>query len=76
MGPNLSGVVGRPAAALPDYAYSPAVRAAGGIWTVRRMDQFVQNPRAAIPGNRMPFAGIASADERRAIITYLQTLKP
>lgn len=76
LGPSLNGIVGRPAAALPDYAYSPAARAAGGIWTAARLDQFVLSPRKIMPGTKMAFAGVADANERKAIIAYLRSLKP
>lgn len=76
LGPSLYGIVGRRTASLPDYAYSPAAKAAGGVWSAKRIDQFVQSPRTVIPGTKMAFGGIANPDDREAIIIYLQTLKP
>ena len=74
-GPSLNGIVGRRTATLPDYPYSPAARAAGGAWTASRIDQFVQSPRKVIPGTKMAFAGVADANERKAIVAYLQSLQ-
>ncbi len=45
------------------------------VWTAEVLDQYLQNPQAAIPGNRMPFSGIPQADKRADIIAYLATIK-
>lgn len=73
-GPALDGVVGRPVASLPGYAYSPAMRvyAAGGQrWTRARLDAFLADPQAEVPGNAMGFFGMRDARERAALIAWL-----
>jgi cytochrome c len=74
VGPNLWGVVGRPRASEPGFNYSEALKAKGGNWTVHEINQFITNPRAAIPGTNMTFAGVPRASERADIIAYLNSL--
>ena len=72
--PTLKGVVGRPVASLSDFQYSAALKAKGGTWTPQTLDVFLANPKAFAPGTAMT-ASVPSADDRKAIIQYLQTVK-
>lgn len=71
VGPNLYGVVGRKRAAVPGFAYSAAMKAASGEWTVQELDKFLANPRGDIPGTTMTFAGVSRASQRADIIAFL-----
>jgi cytochrome c len=75
IGPNLHGVVGRDVAAVPGFAYSPAMQAKAGVWDAAALDAYLKSPAKALPGNRMAFAGIAEAAEREALILYLAEQK-
>ncbi len=70
IGPSLSGVIGRKAASLADYAYSPALKATDFNWDAETLDQWLIDPVALVPGTRMAFAGFADAADRAAIIAY------
>jgi cytochrome c len=48
------------------------MRARGGVWTEAKLDQFIKNPQAAVPGTAMEFAGIEDAATRAKIIDYLK----
>ncbi|SRR5690606_33969643 len=72
LGPPLHGMFGRPAASLPDFDYSPALKASGIVWTAETLDAWLARPDEYIPGNNMAFAGFRSADDRRALIAYLE----
>ncbi|MDH7971915.1 c-type cytochrome [Sphingomonas sp. AR_OL41] len=72
-GPDLHGVVNRPAAGVPDFAYSAALRRSGKIWTPRELQAFLIRPQAAVPGTRMAYPGGTAADAA-AIVVYLGTL--
>jgi cytochrome c len=74
LGPNLRGVVGRKAGTLP-FAYSPAMKQSGIVWTEPRLDAYLAAPARAIPGNRMAFPGLPSAKDRADIIEYLRKAK-
>lgn len=73
-GPNLTGVVGRPAGSMPDYAYSPALLAAGQVglvWTPETLDRFIQDPEAVVPGTTMPYLGAMPEQDRRVLVEWL-----
>ena len=72
-GPNLAGVVGRKAGSA-DFSYSHALRSAGFTWNAARLDPYLADPQAAIPGSVMPVK-VPDAAERRALIAYLTTLR-
>ncbi len=75
IGPNLAGVYGRAAAAVPGYDYSPALKASGITWNSAKLDAWLTDPSAVVPGTKMAFTGIASPKLRADVIAYLQTLK-
>ncbi len=75
IGPNLHGVVGAPVAAKPDFSYSGAMKAKGGIWDEAALDAYLEAPMKAVPGTRMAFAGVIDAADRKALILYLENQK-
>lgn len=70
-GPSLSGVVGRKAGSLPNYAYSPALKASRLTWNPVTLDRWLRDPKKLVPGTKMPFGGIADAKTRKAVVDYL-----
>src|SRR5262245_4024816 len=80
VGPELNGIVGRPAAAVADYAiYSPGMKqlgAEGFVWSLESIDKWIADPKAMIPDSPMAltFQGVADAQERADIIAYLKTV--
>lgn len=76
-GPHLYDVVGRAEGSVPDFAYSDGMlahNAAGDTWTYENLNTFLTKPSAYVPGTKMTFAGIRTAEERADILAYLQTL--
>jgi cytochrome c len=73
VGPNLWGVVGRPKHSEPGFNYSAAMKAQTGNWTPEELDKYLTNPRAAVPGTNMTFAGLPRGKERADVITFLNT---
>jgi cytochrome c len=71
VGPSLHGIFTRKAGDLADFRYSPAMKRSGIVWTPETLEQFIADPQAIVPGNRMPFAGIAGASDRADLIAYL-----
>ena len=71
IGPNLYGVVGRDAAAVPGFQYSAAMKASKLRWTDRTLDEYLAAPSRKVPGTRMPIATPDPA-RRAAIIAYLR----
>jgi cytochrome c len=72
LGPSLHGIFERKAGELADFRYSPAVKRSGITWTPETLEKFIADPQAMVPGNRMPYAGMASAADRADLIAYLQ----
>lgn len=71
VGPNLYGVFGREAGAAEGFRYSPAMAESGIVWSAETLDEYLTNPRTYIPRNRMSFAGLRDAEDRRDVIAYL-----
>jgi len=71
IGPNLYGVVGRAAAAVPGFNYSPAMKASKLRWDEKTLDAYLAGPSKMVPGTRMPIATPDPA-KRAAIIAYLK----
>ncbi|WP_454914808.1 c-type cytochrome [Xanthobacter sediminis] len=74
VGPDLYGVVGRDVASVEGFAYSAALKAKGGKWTPEGLSTFLTNPKAAVPGTAMGFAGLPKGVDRANVIAYLNSL--
>jgi cytochrome c len=74
VGPSLHGIFTRKAGELADFRYSPAIKRSGIVWSPETLDTFITDPQAVVPGNRMPYAGMASASDRADLIAYLQKM--
>lgn len=72
IGPNLADVVGAAVAHRGDFNYSGALAGHGGTWSYELLDAWLADPRAAIPGNKMAFAGISREQERADLIAFLR----
>jgi len=78
VGPELNGIVGRKAASVEGYAYSPGMKKLGEeghTWTEEHIDHWIADPKALLPQSPMAlaFQGVPDADERANIIAYLKT---
>ncbi len=76
-GPGLYDVVGRLEGSHEGFAYSDGMmahNAAGDVWTYENLDHFLTKPSDYVPGTKMNFAGIRTAEERADLLAYLQTL--
>ena len=74
-GPQLTGIVGRPAAATKDYAYSPAMKASRLVWTEQNLAAFVRDPGKVVPGTKMRFWGISDERQIADLLAYLRSVK-
>ena len=75
VGPSLFGVFGRTSASVPNFSYSAAMKNANKTWDAAALDIYLTDPKALVPGTKMIFPGLKSADDRANIIAYLATLK-
>lgn len=74
VGPSLAGVVGRKRAGVAGFKYSDAMAASHDPWTEAALSKYLADPKAAIPGNKMGFKGLADGADRSAVIAYLKSL--
>lgn len=73
VGPNLHGIVGRKAGSADGFSYSQAVKDAGYVWDEQKLDTYLKDPKAALPGNKMAFAGVKDDAKRADLIAYLKS---
>ena len=71
IGPALWGVLGRPAGSVPGYKYSKAMAAHGKNWSFEEMNGFLIKPKDWIKGTKMSLAGLKKAEDRAAVILYM-----
>ncbi len=79
VGPVLFGIFDAPAGAQAGFDYSPALAGmneAGLTWTAARLNAFLTDPSAALPGTTMNSGTIADDQSRADVIAYLRTLEP
>lgn len=71
-GPNLFGVIGRPAGVFEGFKYSDAMKNSGITWDEQKLADYLKDPKAYVPGNKMAFKGVADEADRLAVIAYLK----
>ena len=76
VGPALHGVIGRKAAEVADFRYSPAMKRSTIVWNERELDAYIADPQKKVPANRMPYSGMADARDRADLIAYLKLNAP
>ncbi len=72
IGPSLFGIVGRKAGVAAGFAYSAANKGSGVTWDEPTLDTYLTAPQKFMPGTKMVFAGLKSAEDRKAVIEYLK----
>ena len=71
LGPSLAGIIGRKSGAEPNYDYSPAMKSANLTWDAKTLDAYLDDPQKVVPGNKMPFPGLKTAQDRIDVIAYV-----
>ncbi|MGB8018225.1 MAG: c-type cytochrome [Pseudolabrys sp.] len=71
LGPSLAGLIGKKASGVPNYNYSPAMKGSSLTWDVATLDAYLSDPQRLVPGNKMPFPGLKTENERNAVIAFL-----
>ncbi|MGD9845964.1 MAG: cytochrome c family protein [Variibacter sp.] len=72
VGPELNGLDGRHSGSVEGYNYTDANKKSGITWDEATFKEYIQNPRAKIPGTKMTFAGIKNEKEIANLWAYLK----
>jgi len=72
VGPSLNGVIGRTAGTVAGFAYSPANKGSGIVWTQQKIFDYLAKPNAMVPGTKMVFPGLPAAQDRADVIAFLK----
>jgi cytochrome c len=75
VGPRLNGVVGRKAGSAAGFAYSPAMKGSGLVWSTAELKRYLADPARAVKGNRMPYAGLKNPGQLDDVVAFLATLR-
>jgi cytochrome c len=71
VGPELNGLDGRKAGST-DYSYSDSMKSSGITWNEATFKEYIQDPKAKIPGTKMAFAGIKKEQEINDLWAFLK----
>lgn len=72
-GPTLAGLFGRKIATLPGYNFSPALKKLDIVWTPETVSKLLEaGSTTYTPGSKMPEQMIGSADDRAALVKFLE----
>jgi cytochrome c len=72
-GPTLAGIFGRRIATVPGYNFSAALKQLDIVWTPETVSKlFEVGPTAYTPGTKMPEQQIGSAEDRAALMKFLE----
>ncbi|HLI13426.1 MAG TPA: c-type cytochrome [Alphaproteobacteria bacterium] len=70
IGPSLYGLFDREAGKAPGFSYSANLAKADFKWDDAKLDKWLANPQAFLPGARMAFR-LTNPQEREDIVAYL-----
>ena len=74
-GPSLANIWGRKAGTVEGFRrYSKAMAHVDFAWTEDKLDRWLTDPEALIPGTSMTFPGLADRKARQDVIAYLKAV--
>lgn len=74
-GPQLNGIIGRPAGTTTDYLYSDAMKNSGIVWTREKLAAYIEAPKKVVSGTRMIFWGISDKEKIDNLLAYMATFQ-
>lgn len=72
VGPTLNGLFGRHSGSVEGYKYTDANKNSGITWDEATFSEYIQNPRAKIPGTKMVYAGLKEPKRIADLIAFLK----
>ncbi len=73
VGPILNGLFGRKSGTIEGYNYSEANKNSGIVWDEKTFAEYIENPRAKIPGTKMAYAGLKDPKRIENLTAYLKS---
>ncbi|SNR27803.1 c-type cytochrome [Puniceibacterium sediminis] len=74
VGPQLHAIVGRTVGSVDGFKYSKAMASDGGTWSEEYLAAFLANPKKAMKGTKMSFAGLKKDSDIAAVTEYLKSV--
>ena len=75
-GPQLNGLDGRDSGAAGGYTYSAGHKNSGIVWNETHFSEYINDPKAKIPGSKRGFLGIKNENEVKHLWAYLSQFNP
>ena len=75
VGPELNGIIGRKAGSVEGYSYSEANKSSGITWDEAKLQTYLTDPKAMVPGTKMIFPGLPKESDRDNVIAYISQFK-
>lgn len=72
-GPNLYDIINRPVGSVSGFNYTSALKDIGGVWSYDRLDAYLKNSQAYVPGTAM-VQRFPKDDQRADLLAYLGSL--
>lgn len=72
VGPTLNGLFGRHSGTVEGYKFTDANKNSGITWDEATFSEYIQNPRAKIPGTKMVYAGLKEPQRIKDLIAFLK----
>jgi cytochrome c len=72
VGPVLNGLFGRKAGTVEGFNYSEANKNSGLTWDEATFTKYIKDPRGAMPGNKMAFAGLKDEQDIKDVVAFLK----
>ena len=72
VGPALNGLIGRKSGSIADFNYSDAMKNSNLTWDEATFAEYIANPKAKVPNNKMLFAGIKDEQKIKDVTAFLK----
>ncbi len=72
VGPELNGLIGRKSGTVAGYSYSAANKESGITWDEATFREYIQNPKAKVPGTKMIYAGLKDEQKINDLVAFLK----
>ena len=76
IGPELNGLIGRPAASSEGFNDAVAMKNAHLTWDVKTFETYIAAPKALVPGTKMSFSGLTDQQDIDNLVAYLAQFAP